>query len=164
MREGQRLRATRSQFFRMRGRRWRCLPLSGRRVSLSLNQKDSCYLLGRLFALYELVDMAALGRGVHATIRDNLYDAAASQPRSIFPLLDQKSERNLALLDKGRKGLRFILTRRIAEIKEAISRAEDPFPSSLLDRQRDLFKLGYDEQRSNIFDATSSSKAPATIG
>ena len=49
------------------------------------------YLLGRLFAVYEQIQTAALGRNVNATIKDKFYGAASAQPRKVFRMLDAGS-------------------------------------------------------------------------
>ncbi len=63
--------------------RWRCPCRSIR------NATKSGYLLGRLFAVYEQMQTAALGRNVNATIKDKFYGSAAAQPRKVFHMLDR---------------------------------------------------------------------------
>lgn len=57
-------------------------------VALDPAFTDQGYLLGRLFALYEQVQAAALGYNVNATIKDKFYSAASAQPRKVFHLLE----------------------------------------------------------------------------
>jgi CRISPR-associated protein (Cas_Csd1) len=45
-------------------------------VSLDPECKEPGYLLGRLFAVYEQIQIAALGRNVNATIKDKFYGSA----------------------------------------------------------------------------------------
>jgi CRISPR-associated protein Csd1 len=120
-------------------------------VSLAPENKEPGYLLGRLFSVYEQIQIAALGGNVNATIKDKFYGAAASQPRKIFPTLDKGSRRHLSKLGKNRKGYQIVLERRVGEIMEAMSPAEDPFPSHLPDKQQGLFALGYYHQRNDFF-------------
>ena len=47
-------------------------------VSLDPENTNKGYLLGRLFAAYEQVQTAALGRNVNATIKDKFYGAASA--------------------------------------------------------------------------------------
>ena len=58
--------------------------------------KETAFLLGRQFAVYELIQVASRGRGFHGSIMTDLYQAAASEPRRIFPLLDRRCEIDLA--------------------------------------------------------------------
>lgn len=120
-------------------------------VSLDPENKEPGYLLGRLFAVYEQIQTAALGGNVNATIKDKFYGAAASQPRKIFPLLDKGSKPHLSKIGKDRKGYQVVLERKIAEIMEVMSPGADPFPSHLPDKQQGLFALGYYHQRSDFF-------------
>jgi CRISPR-associated protein Csd1 len=119
-------------------------------VSLDIENREPGYLLGRLFAVYERIQTAALGN-LNASIKDKFYGAAASQPRKIFPILNKGSGPHLSKVGKDRKGYQITLERKIAEIMGAMSPGADPFPSQLPDRQQGLFALGYYHQRSESF-------------
>src|SRR6185312_11180351 len=75
-------------------------------VALDPAFTDQGYLLGRLFALYEQVQSAALGRGVNATIKDKYYGAASAQPRKVFHLLESGSANHLSKIGKQKPGLK----------------------------------------------------------
>jgi CRISPR-associated protein Csd1 len=120
-------------------------------VSLDLENQEPGYLLGRLFAVYEQIQTAALGRNVNATIKDKFYGAAASQPQKIFPMLDKGSRPHLSKIGKDSKGHQIVLERKVAEIMEVMAPDADPFPAHLPDRQQGLFALGYYHQRSDFF-------------
>jgi CRISPR-associated protein Csd1 len=75
-------------------------------VSFDQANTNKGYLLGRLFAVYEQAQSAALGRNVNATIKDKFYGAASSQPRKVFPLLDRGSANHLSKVGKQRPGQR----------------------------------------------------------
>jgi CRISPR-associated protein Csd1 len=130
-------------------------------VSLDTENKEPGYLLGRLFAVYEQIQTAALGN-INATIKDKFYGAAASQPRKIFPMLDKGSSPHLAKLGKDRKGYQVNLEKKIIEIIGAMSPSADPFPAHLPDRQQGLFAMGYYHQRSEFF-TKNHSKAEKPI-
>lgn len=125
-------------------------------VSLDPKNEETGYLLGRLFAVYEQIQTAALGGNVNATIKDKFYGAAASQPRKIFPMLDKGSKPHLSRLGKDRKGYQVVLERKVAEIMEVMTPDADPFPSRLPDKQQGLFALGYYHQRSDFFTKSDS--------
>jgi len=132
-------------------------------VSLDPAFKDPGYLLGRLFAVYEQVQTAALGREVNATIKDKFYGAAAAQPRKVFPLLERGSAPHLSKIGKQNKGRKVNLEILLGEIMETMSPGEDPFPASLPERSQALFALGYYHQRNDFFrkpDKTSPEAAP----
>jgi CRISPR-associated protein Csd1 len=121
--------------------------------------KETAFLLGRQFAVYELIQVASRGRGFHGRIITDLYQAAASQPRRIFPLLDKRSEIDLARIGGGGKQLKLLLKTEVSRIKKSIPAS---LPELLSDEQEDLFAAGYCHQRRELFgaaDATVSSTA-----
>ena len=109
------------------------------------------YLLGRLFAVYEHIQSAALGRNVNATIKDKFYGAASAQPRKVFHLLDSGSANHLSKVGKQSPGHRIALERQIGAIMNIMTPGEDPFPTSLSSEQQALFGLGYHHQRNEFF-------------
>lgn len=123
-------------------------------VSLDPECKDAGYRLGRLFAAYEQVQQAALGRNVNATIKDKFYGAASAQPRKVFPILDRGSVNHLSKLGKDSAGWRVSLEKTIGEIMEGMTPVGDPFPASLPDKSQALFALGYYHQRNAFFRKT----------
>ncbi len=120
-------------------------------VSLDLACKDPGYLLGRLFAVYEQVQVAALGKNVNATIRDKFYGSASAQPRKVFHLIDRNSVNHLSKVGKQNPGRRVNLEKLIGAIMEQMEPAEDPYPASLPERSQALFALGYYHQHNEFF-------------
>ncbi len=119
--------------------------------------KETAFLLGRQFALYELIQVASRGRGFHGTIMTDLYRAAASQPRRIFPLLDKRCEIDLARIRGDRKRLGLLLKTEVSRIKKSIpTGGYDRLPAVLSDEQEDLFAAGYCHQRSELFGAVDA--------
>jgi len=72
-------------------------------VSLDPENPDPAYRLGRLFAVLEAIQQAALP-GLNATIRDRYFAAASATPARVFPLLTKTATHHLANLRKGDKG------------------------------------------------------------
>lgn len=120
-------------------------------VSFDPDNRNKGYLLGRLFAVYEQTQAAALGRNVNATIKDKFYGAASAQPRKVFPLLDRGSVNHLSKIGKQKPGLRVTLEKTISGILEAMDPNNDPFPASLNAEEQALFSLGYYHQRNEFF-------------
>jgi CRISPR-associated protein Csd1 len=120
-------------------------------VALDPECDDKGYLLGRLFALYEQVQAAALGYDVNATIKDKYYGAASAQPRKVFHLLESGSANHLSKIGKQRPGLKITLEKQIGAIMDLMEPEKDPFPASLPDRSQALFGLGYYHQRNEFF-------------
>lgn len=120
-------------------------------VALDPACNDRGYLLGRLFALYEHVQTAALGRNVNATIKDKYYGAASAQPRKVFHLLESGSANHLSKIGKLKPGLRVNFERQIGAIMDLMEPGDDPFPASLPEKSQALFGLGYYHQRNEFF-------------
>src|SRR6185312_16477306 len=120
-------------------------------VALDPAFTDQGYLLGRLFALYEQVQSAALGRGVNATIKDKYYGAASAQPRKVFHLLESGSANHLSKVGKQKPGMKVNLEKQIGAIMDLMEPGRDPFPTSLPDKGQALFGLGYYHQRNELF-------------
>jgi CRISPR-associated protein Csd1 len=120
-------------------------------VALDPTCTDQGYLLGRLFALYEQAQTAALGRAVNTTIKDKYYGAASALPRKVFHLLESGSANHLSKIGKQRPGLKVNLEKQIGAIMDLMEPDKDPFPVSLPDRSQAMFGLGYYHQRNEFF-------------
>ena len=120
-------------------------------VSLDPSNREPGYLLGRLFAVYEQIQTAALGRNINATIKDKFYGAASAQPRKVFHLLESGSANHLSKIGKQKPGLRIGFEKAVGAIMDAMSPDKDPFPASLPDKSQALFGLGYYHQRNEFF-------------
>ncbi len=120
-------------------------------VALDPDFKDKGYLLGRLFAVYERIQEAALGRNVNATIKDKFYGSASAQPRKVFSAIDRNSANHLSKVAKQAPGYKITLERTLSDIMGSLSPSDDPFPASLSAQEQALFGLGYYHQRSAFF-------------
>ncbi len=132
-------------------------------VSLDQDNRNKGYLLGRLFATYEQIQGAALGRTINATIRDKFYGSASVQPRKVFPLLSNGSMNHLSKVGKQKPGLKVNLEKAISGIFELMDPAADPFPTSLATDEQALFALGYYHQRNAFFSKSEPGSAAQEI-
>lgn len=113
-------------------------------VSLDYESTNSAYRLGRLFALLERAQSAALP-GLNATIKDRYFAAASATPARVFPLLIRNANHHLASLKKGESsGLGHWLEKEIGEVWLGLE-ADLPRSFSLEDQGR--FCAGYYHQR-----------------
>lgn len=130
-------------------------------VALDPSEPNRGYLLGRLFAVYEEVQRAALG-GINATIKDKFYGAASATPQKVFRTLDSGAANHFAKLRKTSPGRAVNLDKLIGAITDLMNPAEDPIPASLSAAEQALFGIGYYHQRSDFFRKRDDKDAPQT--
>lgn len=113
-------------------------------VSLDVDNTNPAYRLGRLFAVLERAQAAALP-GLNATIKDRYFAAASATPARVFPLLVKNATHHLALLKKGDNGgLGHWLEKELGTIWLGL---EADMPSSLPLEDQGRFITGYYHQR-----------------
>ena len=103
-------------------------------VSLDPECRETGYLLGRLFAVYEQIQTAALGRNVNATIKDKFYGAASASRARFFGCWTQARRTTCPRWASRNPASGSISKRRSAAIMESMSPGDDPFPASLPDK------------------------------
>ena len=117
-------------------------------MGLDVSNLNSGYLLGRLFAVLEKVQVeSAGGEGkINATIRDRFYGAASSTPVAVFPHLMKLKNHHLAKLEnfKGH------YEKQIGEIVAKLD-ADGAFPPHLNLQDQGRFAVGYYHQRQDFF-------------
>lgn len=113
-------------------------------VSLDPDNPNAAYRLGRLFALLEGIQQAALP-GLNATIRDRFFAAASATPARVFPLLAKTATHHLANLRKADKaGLAHWFDAQIGEVWSGLS---PDVPPSLTLEEQGRFVAGYYHQK-----------------
>ena len=113
-------------------------------VSLDTTHMEPGYHCGRLLAVLEQVQRAALG-DINATIVDRFYGTASSAPQSVFSRLLRGAQPHMAKLRRDRPGAWRALDARLGEVLTHL----DKFPSTLDLQQQGLFALGYYHQRAH---------------
>ena len=110
-------------------------------LTVALNEASTnvAYTLGRLFSVYEAVQEAA-NPGINATIKDKYFNAAASTPATVFPILGNLCQKHLRKLDTGK---RIWYEKQIIELKGILGEA---FPARMSLPQQGSFDLGYYHQ------------------
>ncbi|MBW1700237.1 MAG: type I-C CRISPR-associated protein Cas8c/Csd1 [Deltaproteobacteria bacterium] len=111
-------------------------------MSLDANNRDTGYLLGRLFAVLEKAQRDALGENINATIKDRFYGSASTTPASVLPGLIRLAGHHI---QKAKYGA--VSERRIEEIMEHL----DHFPTHLTIQQQGMFHIGYYHQRNEFY-------------
>lgn len=120
-------------------------------VALDPGNTNKGYMLGRLFAVYEEVQRAALGGSVNATIKDKFYGAASATPQKVYRTLDAGSQNHFSKLRKQSPGRAVNLEKLLISITDLMEPGSDPYPAALNAAEQALFGLGYYHQRSDFF-------------
>ncbi len=131
-------------------------------VALDPANTNKGYILGRLFAVYEEVQRAALGGNVNATIKDKFYGSASATPQKVFRTLDAGSQNHFSKLRKQSAGRAVNLEKLITSITDLMEPGNDPIPASLSTAEQALFGIGYYHQRSDFFRKRDDSDATST--
>lgn len=116
----------------------------GEMVALDPENNDAAYLCGRLMAVLEGVQRAALP-GAKAGIVDRFFGSASTAPASVFGRLIRGAQPHLARLERDRPGAHVALQQRMGEVIGGIG----DFPKTLTLQQQGLFALGYYHQRAH---------------
>lgn len=119
-------------------------------VSLDPDCNIPAYRLGRLFAILEDLQRAALGPKINATIRDKYLSSASGAPRANFPFLLRNAQNHYSKLrkDPQRGGLAGFFENKIQEIMGGLEVATG-LPTTLDMEQQGLFFLGYYHQKAH---------------
>ena len=111
-------------------------------VQLDTENRNPAYLCGRLLAVLEAVQRAAIP-GANTTITDRFFGAASTAPASVFGPLLRGARSHLSKLRKERRGTFEALERKLEEIQSGLT----TFPKILSLEQQGFFNLGYYHQR-----------------
>ena len=123
-------------------------------VSMGLDEKCvlPAYRLGRLFAVLEKVQIAAIWgertrlSDIGATIKDRYYGAASATPAIVFPQLLRLAQHHVSKAEFGRR-YDFL----IEEIVTDFSPNAGGYPKHLDLKNQGLFSLGYYHQRAAFY-------------
>ncbi|MDR3136340.1 MAG: type I-C CRISPR-associated protein Cas8c/Csd1 [Coriobacteriales bacterium] len=115
-------------------------------VSLNPNSDNKPYVLGRLFAVLEQLQISASGGMLNATIRDRYFASACANPRSVFPTLLKLSMHHAAKSDYA---VRYEKLKE--ELLDKLDVEAEPFPAALSLDDQGRFILGYYHQMQDLF-------------
>jgi CRISPR-associated protein Csd1 len=115
---------------------------------LDSENKDQGYLLGRLMAVIERLQQAALG-DVNASVIDRYFAAASATPRAVFMRLQKNVPHYLKKMrdDERNRGLAMLLDKEQSAIIWNFRPDTGGYPASLPLQQQSLFILGYHHER-----------------
>lgn len=112
---------------------------------LESSEHDAAYLSGRLMAVLEDIQHAALG-SIGATVVDKYYGAASATPASVFGKLVGAAQNHLAKIRKDREGLHVVMQRRLTDVLAHLN----AFPTTLTLEKQGMFALGYYHERADL--------------
>jgi CRISPR-associated protein Csd1 len=112
-------------------------------VSLDEKKTDRAYLIGRLFAVLEKIQMASQG-GLNKSLRERFFSAVSTTPACVLLEVQKLSDHHLSKLPKPSK---IYFEKMIGSILENVDRIPECF---LLEEQAE-FMLGYYHQRNSLF-------------
>ncbi|KGQ71411.1 CRISPR-associated protein Csd1 [Chelonobacter oris] len=123
-------------------------------VPMALNQESqhTAYLLGRLFAVLERIQLQALG-DVNAGIGDRYYGSASAVPFSVFPRLLAGAKHHLSRLRKDKAGMAVNLEKDLGEI---IGKLPETYPRHFNIDEQGRFSIGYYQQKQHYFTKKSA--------
>lgn len=119
------------------------------KVALDRQNKDEAYCLGRLFAVLERAQAAAVGE-INATIKDRYFGAASTTPSRVFPALIRNSANHFAKLRKENSGLCVMLEKETNEIF-SVAAITSEFPKTLSFEKQGAFFLGYHQEKADLW-------------
>jgi CRISPR-associated protein Csd1 len=140
-------------------RAWRIdgkLPTEDYLVRSDPNDPNPARRLGRLFAVLERAQLAALGDNINATIKDKYIGSAAATPGLVFPFLVKNANHHTARLRRGHADAGWIQdaqhARRVGmglerDIGRLWGAFNDGLPPQLSTTEQGLFFVGYYQER-----------------
>lgn len=112
-------------------------------VALDPDHDNTAYQLGRLFAVLEAAQYAALGR-VNATVADRYYGSASATPARVFPTLLRNARHHVS--DAKKRGGGGWVERKLDEV---IARLPPDLPATLTLEDQGRFAVGYYHERAS---------------
>jgi CRISPR-associated protein Csd1 len=124
--------------------------------TLSLDERHPAYVYGRMLAIFEQIQYAALG-DVNANVVDKFFGTFSAAPALVFSRLFANSQNHLRKIKSEKPGSYVALDRLLAEVTSLHSAAPPKGQLSLQDQGR--FALGYYHQRAKRFEEIAERKA-----
>ncbi len=115
-------------------------------ISVYLNEdsKVPAYILGRVFAILEMIQQNAQGNMLNTTIKDRYFASACSTPALVFPQLLKLAQHHLAKIDGDYWSI---------VLSDCLSKYEgDSFPKTFDMENQGRFILGYYQQTQKLYE------------
>lgn len=116
---------------------------------LDTDNKNPAIICGRIFAVLESIQRAALGKNLNAGIRERFFSFASTNPAPAFGRLMKLSQNHHGKLKQYRPGVAFILDKQLQELCSKIN----GFPTNFSLEEQGQFALGYYHQKQADYEA-----------
>lgn len=121
---------------------------------LDSENKLPAYICGRIFAVLESIQRAALGSEINAGIRERFFSFASTNPSPAFGRLMKLSQNHLSKVKQEKAGLAVILDKELQELFSKI----DEFPAVFSLEEQGQFAIGYYHQKQDTFKKAKEKK------
>ena len=159
-----RLIAERSEGFRANRMGLIKLILTRREIPVSEqldpDERHTAYVHGRLLAVFEHIQYAALGE-VNANVVDKFYGTMSSAPAMVAGRLQDNARNHLRKLRGDKPGTGVVLEKRLIEVLVLLGAAPPPPRFSLQDQAR--FALGYYHEKAKRFEEAAARRAEKAV-
>lgn len=123
---------------------------------LDPDERHPAYVYGRLLAVFEQIQYAALG-DVNANVVDKFYGTLSGAPAMVFSRLQDNARNHLRKIRGEKPGQAVNLEKRLMEVCDLLGAAPPPKQFSLQDQGR--FALGYYHEKAKGFQESAERRA-----
>lgn len=126
----------------------------GQRMQPQLDTENTsvAYIAGRIFAVLENIQTAALGKELNAPLRDRFYSSASTSPAPAFGRLMKLAQAHLGKLRNENRGLFVALDKQLGDLFACVQ----SFPAIFSLEEQGQFAIGYYHQREAFFSGKGS--------
>jgi len=138
-------------------------------VSATLNddERNTAYVCGRLLAVFEMVQRAAIGSDINANVVDKYFGTFSASPSLVLGRLYANVQNHMRKLrgQSESKGLYVTLDKMLVEVSGLLRRENNGQPCPVIPKrqltlhEQGLFALGYYHQRAKRFEDIADRKA-----
>ena len=115
------------------------------KVKLNDEATYTPYVLGRLFAVLEKLQVDSTDSKLSTTIRNRYFNAACATPMLVFPTLLKLAQ---AHLNRANEGTRVYYDKMLQEL---YTRLDETYPKRLTLEDQGVFQLGYYHQKQKLW-------------
>lgn len=115
------------------------------KVKLNDEATYTPYVLGRLFAVLEKLQVDSTDSKLSTTIRNRYFNAACATPMLVFPTLIKLAQ---AHLNRANEGTRVYYDKMLQEL---YTRLDETYPKRLTLEEQGVFQLGYYHQKQKLW-------------